>query len=432
MMDYDVAIVGAGAAGLASARSLATSGRTVVLLEAQERIGGRLLTCEGPEWPVPAELGGEFVHGTAAVSFDLLRMAHSAAIDVGEQSWSFENGALNEREDPFEITSAALHRARDLRDDVSIADFAATLDERESRVTRMLVEGFDAADPARASTRAIAEEWDAGDEGQTSRSFRPLGGYAHLMRTLRAALDPQRAQIVLGCCVERVCHGSDGVELTATDARGNTRTVRARAAIVTCSVGVLQAGMPAFEPTLPARKREALSKLAMGPVVKLCFRFRTPFWETVAKGRYRDAAFFHRAEAAFPTFWTQLPVRVPMLAAWAGGPKADALYGRDDAARVRTALDDLRVLFGSEADPAAELEAVEQHDWQRDTYARGAYSYVTVGGATAREALAAPEGVLFFAGEATPEPSEAGTVAGALQSGERAAAQIIASGCLSG
>jgi monoamine oxidase len=433
MMQYDVVIVGAGAAGLASARSLVAHGRSVIVLEAQSRIGGRLLTLEGPEWPLPVELGGEFVHGTAAVSFELLRASHTAAVDISEGSYSFKDGELQERDDPFEIASAAFAQAKDLHADVSVAKFLTTFDERTQRATRMIVEGFDAADTTRASTLAIAEEWRGGDDGQTSRSFRPLGGYARLLRTLRSALDPEHAQLVLDCRVERVHRHRDGVELTATGPSGTPRTVRARTAIVTCSVGVLQAGFPVFDPPLSPSKRGALAALAMGPVVKLCLRFRRAFWETVADGRYRDVAFFHRADAAFPTFWTQLPVRVPLLVAWAGGPKAEALAGEDDDARIALALDDLRALFGDETDPLLELEAVVQHDWQRDPFARGAYSYVTVGGQGAREALAAPEDdVLFFAGEAATPALEAGTVAGALQSGQRAASAVLARLRLSG
>jgi monoamine oxidase len=114
-----------------------------------------------------------------------------------------------------------------------------------------------------------------------------------------------------------------------------------------------------------------------------------------------------------------------VLIAWAGGPFADALAARGEAGRTAAALETLRTIF-PEADPAAELEAVEAHDWQRDPYAWGAYSYVAVGGGNARAALAAPLPPLFFAGEATVEASEAGTVAGALLSGERAAREALA------
>ncbi len=203
--------------------------------------------------------------------------------------------------------------------------------------------------------------------------------------------------------------------------------MRARLAIVTLPLGVLQGDSVRFMPELPPSKRAALGALVMGPVVKLGLRFRTAFWERAHGGRCRAGSFFHRAEAAFPTFWNMLPLHAPLLIAWAGGPKADALAGRDEGSLVAGALEDLRVLFGSDPDPQAELEAVYLHDWQSDPYSFGAYSYVATGGGDARAQLAAPvDDVLFFAGEATAPASEAGTVTGALQSGERAAGEVLA------
>ncbi|HYZ16931.1 MAG TPA: FAD-dependent oxidoreductase, partial [Candidatus Acidoferrum sp.] len=189
----DAVVLGAGAAGLAAARALDRAGRSVIVLEARERIGGRLLTCEDPGLPVPIELGGEFIHGTSEESFALLRAAGSVAIDTGGGSFGFEGGALRESdEDLFEIVARMMQRVKTLRDDVSVEQFLRDLPadlpdlERERRYTRMLVEGFDAADPSHASVRAIATEWND-QHGQTSRQFRPLGGYAQLLRALHGA-----------------------------------------------------------------------------------------------------------------------------------------------------------------------------------------------------------------------------------------------------
>lgn len=429
----DVVVIGAGAAGLVAARSLSRAGRSVAVLEARDRMGGRVYTREDPGLPVPVDLGGEFVHGTADVSFALLRAANTVAIDTGGSSFVYEDGELREGDDPFEIVARMLAGAKDLTPDVSIDDFLrqrggdAAQAAREGRYTRMLVEGFDAADPHRASTRALADEWsDDGSGGQTSRQFRPLGGYAHLLRTLHGALDPALVQMHLATPVHAVRWSRDGVTVAATTSSRAPLEVRARTAIVTLPIGVLQANAVRFEPALPQTKDDALARLVMGPVVKLVLRFRSAFWERVRDARYLDGGFFHRAEAAFPTFWTLMPLRTPLLIAWAGGPKADALADHDEAARTTKALDDLAVLFGSEADPRGELEAIYTHDWDHDPYSRGAYSYVAVGGGNARTELAAPvDDVLFFAGEATAATSESGTVAGALQSGERAAGEVL-------
>ncbi len=430
----DVVVIGAGAAGLIAARALSRAGRSVVVLEARDRMGGRLYTREDPGLPVPVDLGGEFVHGTADVSFALLRAANTVAIDTGGTAFVYEDGELREGDDPFAIVERLMADAKNLTADVSVEDFLqqqqrgdAAQVERERRYTRMLVEGFDAADPQRASARALGDEWsDDGGGGQTSRQFRPLGGYAHLLRTLHGALDPALVEVRLATPVHALRWSRDGVTVAATTSSGAPLEVRARTAIVTLPLGVLQANAVRFEPALPEAKVDALARLVMGPVVKLILRFRSAFWERVHDARYLDGGFFHRAEAAFPTFWTLIPLRTPLLVAWAGGPKADALANHDEAARTATALDDLAVLFGSAADPHGELEAVYTHDWDHDPYSRGAYSYVAVGGGSARTELAAPvDDVLFFAGEATAATSESGTVAGALQSGERAANEAL-------
>ena len=431
-LQTDVVVLGAGAAGLAAARVLSNACASAVVLEARGRIGGRLLTREDPGLPLAVDLGGEFIHGTAAITFDLLRAANTVAIDSGGTAFAYEDGALHDREDPFEIVAGVMARARRLDRDMSVDDFLRSLPDadpetpRERRFTRMLVEGFDAADPRRASIRVLAEEWSPGDQGQTSEQFRPLGGYANLLRTLHGALDPSRAHVRLSTVAQTVHRGDGGVVVEATT-RDTSLVVRARSAVVTLPLGVLQGGAVRFTPELPASKRDALDWLVMGPVVKLALRFRTAFWERAHGGRYREGSFFHRAEAAFPTFWNMLPLHAPVLIGWAGGPKADALAGRDEASLVACALDDLRTLFGNDPDPQAELEAAYGHDWQTDPYSLGAYSYVATGGSDARALLAAPvDDLLFFAGEATSLASEAGTVAGALQTGERAAHEALA------
>ena len=185
-------------------------------------------------------------------------------------------------------------------------------------------------------------------------------------------------------------------------------------------------GAVAFNPPLPPEKQRALAKLIMGPVRKIVLRFATPFWEELEGGRYRDAAFFQSRDGAFRAYWTQVPVRAPFVIAWAGGPAADALETHDDADAGALARDEFGALLGAPDAAAHAYVGYATHDWQRDPHFRGAYSYVAVGGEGARAALGAPVAErLFFAGEATADDSEGGTVAGALQSGMRAARQVI-------
>jgi monoamine oxidase len=164
-------------------------------------------------------------------------------------------------------------------------------------------------------------------------------------------------------------------------------------------------------------------------VIKVVLHFREPFWERIDEGRYRDAAFFHAPGAAFPTFWSSMPLRGSLLNAWAAGPNASRLSGKSEAELAHLAIDSLQSGFGKRVRVRRMLELAHLHDWQADPFARGAYSYVIAGGASARKALAAPvEGTLFFAGEASDTAGESGTVAGALQSGMRAARQVLRAG----
>src|SRR5262249_23108730 len=184
-------------------------------------------------------------------------------------------------------------------------------------------------------------------------------------------------------------------------------------------------GAIAFTPALTARAA-ALDHLIMGDVLKVVLRFHQPFWETVADGRYHDAAFFHARDEDFPTFWTALPHRTPVLTAWPGGPRAERLSGADDRTVTRAAIAGIQALFGESVDVGGLLSEAHIHNWRRDPFSRGAYSYVAVGGRKAHSGLAASlDGTLFFAGEATDDSGESGTVAGALASGERAADQVL-------
>lgn len=417
----DVIVIGAGAAGLAAAAELARAGRKVLLLEARSRIGGRCWTIREPGLAAPIELGAEFIHGEPKATLSLLRRSGTTAVDSVRAQRFLSRGRL-EPVDAFAEARKAVRHAELLQGgDLSFEAFLEAqprLTARTRTLARMMVQGFDAADPARASARAIVEEWGGGEMGASQP--RPAGGYGALLGWLGASIEPRLLRLRLQHIVERVRWSAANVEVSGAFL-GKPFSVRARQAIVTLPLGVLQSGAVRFSPALGAR-RAALRALASGPVVKVALRFDEPFWEA----RHRDIGFFHNPAAPFPTFWTQLPARAPLLIGWAGGPKAHALRGLDANAIARQALASLEATLGRRAAVEFRLQNVQVQDWQRDPYAAGAYSYVLVGGEGAREALAAPlRDTLFFAGEATDAAGNAGTVAGALQSGIRAAHELL-------
>lgn len=466
-MDYDVVILGAGAAGLAAAAELAPSGRRVLVLEARDRIGGRVWTREVSGLPVPVELGAEFIHGRPAATFALMRKAGIGPVDAPIVRSAVQRGALApRRDDLFSEVQRVMrrHAAALARKDVSVETFLARaahgLSEEAQTFARMRVQGYEAADPARASARAIAEDWGGEDAGNAGH-FRPAGGYGPLLAALAGSLSGT-VELRLSAAARAVRWKNGSVEVEGTQLRdegggmrdegGKTRDegggmreegsrsrrrrkreelfrVTARRAIVTLPLGVLQLapgarGAVRFTPAL-GEKRSAFKGLASGSVIKVPMLFRAAFWEELDGARFRDVSFFHAPAAPFPTFWTALPERVALLNAWAGGPNAARLSGKPAREIVRQAVQTLESLFG-QAGIEGLLQAAWVHDWQKDPRARGAYSYVRVGGHGARKALAAPiRDTLYFAGEATDFEGEHGTVAGALRSGARAAREVM-------
>ncbi|MGH8289978.1 MAG: flavin monoamine oxidase family protein [Steroidobacteraceae bacterium] len=429
----DIIVIGAGAAGLAAAAALGRAGQPVLVLEARDRIGGRVWSRYEPALPVPVELGAEFIHGASRETHEWLRSIGQAATDTSGEHWSFVDGRLQRRTQSLLGQVRAALEAGDVlsRPDTALESFLTsesgrTLSEEARSMARAFVSGFDAADPERVSLHSVAEEWGAGGMLDSSQS-RPAGGYGTLLLALRAALDPAHVHLQLQTVVTDIHWSNRSVEVTGRRL-GEAFRATARKVIVTVPLGVLKLspqseGAIRFAPTLET-KQPAFDRLLAGPVLKVMLHFRRPFWEALHDGRYADASFFHAPGKVFPTFWTTLPARTSLLNAWVGGPAAARLGDLPDGEVIRHALECVAAVFSRDKENL-ELEAAYVHNWHRDPFAQGAYSYVAVGGARAREILATPlEGALFFAGEATDTSGDATTVTGALRSGVRAALEV--------
>ena len=358
-----------------------------------------------PGLDVAVELGAEFVHGEAKVTHRLARAAGLHLMPSGRVQRYADGGRLR----PIDSFAQAQRAMRDLSaldgGDASFQQFLrrTPLPALTRSFARLMVQGFDAADPACASARAIADEWAGGQMSGSQPRVRE--GYGALLDWLSRRIVQHGGRLKMNAVVREMRWRRGHV-----DVRGDGLRLAARQAIVTLPLGVLQSRDVRFSPSLG--KEQAMKRLASGPVIKAALRFPSAFWEK----RHPGVAFFHapRAAAAFPTFWTPLPARVPLLIGWSGGPNA-----RDPSWKaIRASL--VRIFKRIE-----EPDEVIIQDWAGDPFARGAYSYVRVNGAGAREALAASlADTLFFAGEAT-STDDSGTVAGALASGIRAAEEVM-------
>lgn len=404
--DADVVIVGAGIAGLTAARCLVDAGFGVRVFEARPRPGGRIHT-DREFAAEPVECGAEFIHGHRGRIWHYLnRFGLQTQPALGTRGSRFVDGNrlrhplwLLTRPAALRLFVAVSALLRHRGSDQSVADFLQArgitgglgwrLAQAQANAACTSLEDFGVVD----AIAALSAPQSRGG------NFRLIGGYQMLVESMRSGLDV--------CCGEPVTvvrWSEAGVEI-ATKAG---RSVRARAAIITLPLGVLQAEVVRFEPALPDAKRRAIAALTMHPAVKLLFRFR----HLVGDPRVRVIT----GDGEVPAFW-RAPDPTPVWTAFVTGPHAPAIAAAPErvAARLCVMLD---------PDALHALDTVEVVDWGSDLWSRGGYSAAPPGTFPARAILAEKFGRIVFAGEATATNGEAGTVSGALETGERAASEV--------
>src|SRR5439155_22951399 len=212
-------IVGAGAAGLLIARELPRTGKAVTIIEARDRCGGRIYPLPSQEFGYPAEGGAEFVHGAAPVTRDLMREAGLSLLPRAGTRWSTRTGALLPDESSPPHMDRFYRALMAVKADLPIAEFLEThfaerqYDQLRRSITRT-VEGYDAADPRRASTFALRDEWMARDEGQHGRIAE---GHGALIGYLEAECRRHGARIHLGAAVGAIDEARRGIAARCRD-----------------------------------------------------------------------------------------------------------------------------------------------------------------------------------------------------------------------
>jgi monoamine oxidase len=424
----DTIVIGAGLAGLAAAVRLVEAGQSVTVLEARDRLGGRVWTEGSGSGAI--ELGPEWFSDSGPMH-QILQSAGARILPAEGTRWRRVAGRWQDMDQQFGSVRRLVERISNLPGpDRSLSqaltelsgepDLAAV---RENLVR--YVQGYHAAEPDLLSIRWLAEVEQNQSAGDSD--LRTPDGLRLAIAALASSLE-NRAVIRLGATVREI---EWQPELVRVRLAASGETLTASRAIITVPLGVLKAppdnpGAIRFLPELP-EKREAVATLEMGHVKKAVLGFREAFWRRIAP--LGDALFIQDFGQPIPTWWTTVSPTAPLLIAWAGGPQAIGIEA------TGAALCDLvvRSLAAALGVPGAELEAqlvdFRYHDWSSDPFSRGAYSYVGVGGLEAHRALARPvAGTLFFAGEATCGEGSNATMDGALESGRRAAHQALAPG----
>jgi monoamine oxidase len=414
-------VVGAGAAGLMTARELARAGNRVTVLEARSRCGGRIYPLPAEEFGYKAEGGAEFVHGAAPVTRGLMREARVSLSPRGGTRWSARTGALLPAEASMPHADRFYQALREVKADLPIAEFLTTqfadrrYDELRRWITRT-VEGYDAADPHRFSTLALRDEWLGRDDGEHGRVRE---GYGALVEYLASECRGHGAALHLGAAVAAIDESGERIAARCHDGA----VFEADTAILTVPLPLLSA--IALPPAARERVGEA-ADIGFGNVVKILLRFGTKWWADHGGRNLADLSFLI-SDATVPTWWTQHPDEYPVLTGWFAGPKADRVSSLAEAGLIEMGLASLAEIFDLPQDRIRrDLVASRAINWGNDPFARGAYSYATPKTRAAQSALTKPDGgAIYFSGEALYAGPDMGTVEAALASGQETAQTIL-------
>jgi monoamine oxidase len=416
----NIIIVGGGVAGLMTAMELLKNNYNVTILEANDRLGGRIHTIHDPAFLYPVEKGFEFIHGKLPLTIQLLKEARIEYVPVKGEMIRIENGEWKTQDDFTVGWEELMEQMNLVREDMTVSEFLKKnfSDNKYEDLRKSVVrfaQGFDLADPSKASVLALREEWTAEEEEQ----FRIPGGCDQLINYLEKNCIESGGTIHTSSAVTKIKWQKNNVKVTTAD----NKVYNGSKIIITISLGMILSEPPgiSFEPLID-NYLKAAQKIGFGTVVKVLLQFKERFWEEKKK----NLGFLLTGEV-IPTWWTQLPSSYPLLTGWVGGPLAWELENKDDKTILELALQSLSNVFKK---PVPELKqlltASMVANWIKDPFAKGGYSYSMIESSKSQKLFSKPiDNTIYFAGEAFYDGPSPGTVEAALVSGKNVVEKII-------
>jgi monoamine oxidase len=405
--EVDIAIIGAGAAGLSAARALENTGLSTIVLEARDRVGGRGHTImAAPD--VTFDVGCGWLHSADQNSFVAIAERLNFEIDRTRPPWreqSYYAGfPAKERLHLIRALDAFYDRAKEAAK--TGRDSAANAYLEPGNRWNPMIDAISTYINGAELDRVSISDMDAYED--TEINWRVRRGFGALMAAYGAP-----CPLALNTQVTLIDHSGKRVRIETSRGRLSAGKV-----IVTVPTNLIADDAVRFHPALPA-KVDAARGLPLGLADKVVLALDQP--DALPKDGNLRAATMRTAMGAFHL----RPFGQPCIEGFFGGRFAQQLEDAGDGALAAQAIDEIVALLGS--DFRRRLKPLAESRWAHDPFARGAYSHALPGHAGARAILAAPvDGRLFFAGEAT-SPNFFSTAHGARDSGERAAGEVVAS-----
>ena len=423
MHEQPILIIGAGASGLMAARELLKAGQKVIVLEANDRAGGRIYTVHDPSFFSHLELGAEFIHGRLPVTLSLLKEGNISYCRVQGAFWQTNGGGRSPvTENHLQLLTKELNQltADQTADDFLHAHFSGKQYSALRDTVKGFIRGYDTADTARASILAFREEWRDEEDEQ----YRVSEGYVKLIDFLLNECKNRGASIYFSKIIKKIEWQQQQVRaftLSGEQFSGSRLIITVPLGVLLASSG--EKAQIVFSPAVDD-KLQAAKGIGYGNVVKIFLQFDHSFWKDMPENQQEKREFssvpgFIFSEATVPTWWTQFNNNPSLLTGWLGGTLATQYENEGEAFFLKAAMDSLSVIL--KVTPGwlkGKLISSKIVHWTKDPFTLGSYSYETIFSEKARAVLNMPvEDTLFFAGEAFYTGKYKGTVEAALGSG---------------